>query len=157
MPFEDEDLEEEFEGNKLKNISSKKSIFDSKTKKPNKADFNKKIDAIEVNRNSYTARLLDFNKRYFGFLNDKTLKQNKNILVREMERTSLSEMLKLAEEINLDEREAENQGSLGLISTLLQANLIQRNQINNLDFEVDSLKKEISLIKSKLFESIKKD
>lgn len=151
MAFEnDESLSEiDVDKAKLKKVSSRKSIFE-KSNKPSKEEFEKKVTASENNRSNYANQFIEYSKKYLNILNDKTLKENKNILVRELERTFLSEMLKLTKDVNNDENEEDNQGSLGLMSILLQANVLQRNHINLLEYNADLLKKEFAQLKKQV-------
>lgn len=76
-------------------------------------------------------------------MNDKTLKQNKNIFAREMERELLTKMAQLAIEVNNDQHEHEGMGSLSWIILLLKTCLNQRDKINQLEFSFSQLEKKL--------------
>lgn len=147
MPFDEEDDDSLTESNKnarLKKVSSKKSIFDGLPKKPSADEFNAKVDRIQERDNSYKSRAATLATKFVNFLADKTLKQNKSIFVKEVEKEVLTDMIALAVEINNDPIEKEGMGSLGWITLLFRISLAQRDRINELEYNLGELNKKFS-------------
>lgn len=152
MPFdEEEDLEEKSNIKLgLKNISSQKSIFDTIPKKPTKDDLDKKVSSIQKNNSSYKVKAADLAMQFNKAINDKTLKENKSIFVKEMEKELLTNMAQLAIDVNNDQYEQEGMGSLSWIILLLKNSLSQRDKINQLEFLISQLEKKINLISKEI-------
>ena len=141
-PFEEDELEpEEDYKTKVKKVSSQKSIFDSQQKKVTQEEFRKK--ALEVNEQSsdYKKRAAELALKYKKTMEDKTLVKNKSIFSNEVEHELISDMIKLAIDINNDPNEKEGMGSLSWITVLLKSSFSQRDRINELEYETLQLKK----------------
>lgn len=148
MPFDEEDddsLTEVHKNTRLKTVSSKKSIFDGLPKKPTQEEFNAKVDRIQEREDSYKMRAATLATKFVNFLKDKTLKQNKSVFAKEIEKEVLTEMIALAVDINNDPIEKEGMGSLGWITLLFRISLAQRDRINELEFNLSELNKRISV------------
>ena len=144
MPFnEEEDLTPKVPKIGLKNVSSQKSIFDAKPKKPSQEDFDNKVQKIQETNSGYKAKAADLALQFRKLLEDKTLLQNKNVFARELEKEILTNMAELAIEINNDPHEQEGMGSLGWVILLLKTVLSQRDRINNLEYTISLLDKKI--------------
>lgn len=142
MPFDEEpeELAEAPNNNGLKKISSKKSIFDSKPKKPNADDLKETVKKIENNNLGYKKKAAEIAILFKKALGDKTLPQNKSIFLKETEQELLSNLINFAEEINQDPNEQESMGSLMCITLLLKTCFHQRDRINLLEYDVFQLK-----------------
>jgi len=125
----------------LKNISSQKSMFDTDDKKVTQQDFDNKIKSIQESKSSYKKRSADLVLKFKKIMSDKTLKQNKNVFVVEMEKEVVLEMIKLAIEINNDVDEEDGMGSMSWITLLLQQVIAQKDRINELEYQLFQLKK----------------
>lgn len=148
MPFDEEDDDSLTESNKntrLKKVSSKKSIFDGLPKKPSPDEFNAKVDHIQERGDSYKSRAAALATKFVGFLADKTLKQNRSIFAKEVEKEVLTDMISLAVDINNDPIEKEGMGSLGWITLLFRVSLAQRDRINELEYNLSELNKKFSI------------
>jgi len=144
MPFnEEEDLTLKVPKIGLKNVSSQKSIFDAKPKKPSQEDFDHKVQKIQETNSGYKAKAAELALQFRKLLEDKTLLQNKNVFARELEKEILTNMAELAIEINNDPHEQEGMGSLGWVILLLKTVLSQRDRINNLEYTISLLDKKI--------------
>lgn len=140
MPFDEEDnVEEKRTKSGVKNVSSQKSIFENKPKKPTLDSFKQTVAQVEENKSVYRKRANELASSLLELMNDKTLAANKNIIQKDVERETLSNLLKLAEEINNDENENEGTGSLFLNTLLFKCILLQRDKINALEYEVSKL------------------
>ena len=145
MPFDEESEEEVLPPKKsgLKKASSQKSIFDDMPKKPSQKDLDNRVKRTQDKLSGYRAEGAELSKKYIGLLQDKTLKQNKSLFVREMEQEVITSMVQLAIDINNDPAEQEGMGSLGWITLLLKVCLSQNNKINDLEYKTSLLEKKI--------------
>ncbi len=143
MPFEDDEAPIAAINSGLKNVSSKKSIFESLPKKPSSEEFEKKVKEMQDRSSGYKKRAAELAVSFKKLLEDKTLAQNKNIFASEFERELLSKMINLAIEINNDPNEQEGMGSLGWITLLFKTVLSQRDRINNLEYTISQLEKKL--------------
>jgi hypothetical protein len=142
MPFDEEEDDLEPVSNKgLRKVSSQKSIFDSTPKKQTKQEFDQKIKTIQERSSGYKQRAAEFSAQFKKAMLDKTLLQNKNVFAQEMESELLSNMIKLAVEVNVDPNEQEGMGSLMWVILLLKTCLMQREKINSLEYQVAQLEK----------------
>lgn len=138
QPFEEEDSPQK---SGLK-ISNNKSMFQTQ-KKPSKEESAQKANQLNEQANSYSKRASDLAGKFTKMLNDKTLTENKNLFIQDIEKEILSELLKLGVEINLDESQQEGMGSMGLISLLFKSVISQRDKINNLEYKLEKISFEI--------------
>lgn len=144
MPFDEEDDDQELAPKVgLKNVSSQKSIFDAIPKKPTQNDLTQKVNQVQERASVYKMRAADLSSKFIQIMNDKTLKQNKNIFAKEIERELLTQMAQLAIDINNDQNEKEGMGSLSWIVLLFKTCLNQRDKINQLEFNFSQLDKKL--------------
>lgn len=143
-PFENDEEDEKDPGPKkerLKNVSSQKSIFEDAPKKPTQQDLEKQVQAREEKGSGYKQRASDLAIKFRKLTEDKTLPSNRSIFANEMEREVLSEMISLAIEINNDPNEQEGMGSLSWITLLFKTSLAQRDRINKLEYAILQMEK----------------
>lgn len=145
MPFDEEDSDQDLApSNKgLRKISSKKSIFDDIPKKPSQDEFEAKVKKVHDRSSNYKVQAADYSSQFKKIISDRTLVQNKNVFSTEIETELLSNMIKLAVEVNTDPNEQEGMGSLMWIILLLKTCLSQRDRINKLEYIVTQLEKKI--------------
>ncbi len=125
------------------------SIFAKIPKKPSPQEFEKKADESNDRQEDYKTRGADLAVKYKSVLQDKTLSQNKTSIVLEIEQKVLQDLVALAQEMNVDQDETEGQGSLAVSAIALKCILLQRDKINNLDFKLEKMEKELkSLVKN---------
>lgn len=141
MPFDEEDDSQESFKNNLKKVSSQKSIFDSMPKKPSQKDFNEQVKQVEDRKMSYKQQAAELSLSFKKMMSDKTLPQNRNIFLNEIEQDTLSKLINLGSTINQDPNEQESMGSLMLITLMLKTCLYQRDRINKLEYIVSQLDK----------------
>jgi len=147
MPFdeeEDDTLSALPNKDRLKNVSSQKSIFDSTPKKPTQQELDQKVQAREEKGSGYKQRASELAIKFRKMQEDKTLPSNRSIFANEMEREILSEMISLAIEINNDPNESEGMGSLSWITLLFKTSLSQRDKINKLEYALLQMEKNSS-------------
>lgn len=150
MPFDEEDdldvLPSKNQG--LKKVSSQKSIFDEMPKKPNQQDFDKRVKSSQEKILGYKSSAGELSKKYINLLQDKTLKQNKSLLVRQMEQEIIASMVQLAIDINNDPQEQEGMGSLSWVTLLLKVCLSQNLRMNELEYNISLLENKIKQLES---------
>jgi len=145
MPFDEEDIDlsKDTKRGGLKKVSSQKSIFDKMPKKPT-ININDAAKDIEKRKLTYKEIAAELSLQFKKAMADKTLPENKNVFQIEAEQEMLSEMVKLAVDVNNDEYEDEGMGSLMWVILLLKTNLNLRNQINLLEYELIQQKKSVN-------------
>jgi hypothetical protein len=127
----------------LKNVSTQKSIFENKPKKPTQQDLEERVKQIQDKDLSYKQKAAELALLFNKAMDDKTLKQNKNIFALDFEKDLLSRMVKLAVEINNDEAEKAGMGSMGWVSVLLKTCFNQRDRINHLEYMLSQIEKKM--------------
>jgi hypothetical protein len=159
MPFdEDKESEKELRKTGLKQVSSKKSIFDDMPKKQSLEDFQEKVKKVEESNLGYKKKAAELSVSFKKMILDKTLSQNRNVFIQESEQEVLANMIKLATEVNVDPNEQEGMGSLMWVILLLKTCLVQRDKINSLEYELFELKnKGITSIKSTILQEIRQE
>lgn len=148
MPFDEEEQEETHSPTKdgLKKVSSQPSLFDKMPKKPTQADLDYKVQQVQERATGYKLKVSEFAIAFNNAVKDKTLRKNKNIIQRDMERELVDEMIKFAFQVNEDPNEQEGAGSVSLILLLLQANLFHRDRINELEYNQAQMQKKIDAL-----------
>lgn len=133
-PFDEEPKEPRENKVTLKQVSSQKSMFDDKPKRPTQQEFQQQVHSSQERSSSYKKRASDLAIQFAKTMSDKTLPQNKNIFVKESQRELLQNMVQLARDINNDPNELESDGSLIWIVVLFNTCLDQRDRINQLEY-----------------------
>jgi hypothetical protein len=146
MPFDEEDddtLEPQPVKTGLKKVSTQKSIFDDMAKKPTQEDLNKKVKHLQEKDSSYKVNFAELAIELSKVMNDKTLRENKNVFSKEIESELLKKLVNLATQVNND-AENEGEGSIGLITLLLKISLLQRDRINSMEYRISLLEKNMA-------------
>jgi hypothetical protein len=129
-------------------ISNKGSMTEALPKKPSVEGFEQKAAEVNDTLNSYGIRASDLALRFKRVLDDKTLPQNKNPFQQAAESELLNGLVQLSIDMNLDQNEIESMGSVGLSALLLKTALLQRDRINDLEYRLSLLDKQIRELKS---------
>jgi len=82
--------------------------------------------------------------KFLKTLNEKMLSVNKSPIAKSVEKTNVMELVNLALSINQDENKPEGYGSIALCNLLLKSMLNQRDRINELEFKLEKVSKELS-------------
>jgi hypothetical protein len=160
MPFDEEEDSGPSEQSKktgLKKVSNQKSIFDGKIKPPSQEDFEEMVQKKQDRKNGYKQKAADLAIKFRKTMEDKTLPENKNSFMKDIERDLLTDMINLAIEINSDQSETEGMGSLSWITLLMKTILAQRDKINILEYNVENLNKKINTLEVSLDKMKKSD
>lgn len=89
----------------------------------------------------YKQRMNDLAVKFKAMIEDRTLVDNKTILVKEVEGETLQKLIQLASEMNADEAQDEGLGNTALSMLLMKVLLLQRDRINTLEFKLEKLGK----------------
>jgi hypothetical protein len=148
MPFDEDEVLPSNQSKKIgiKKVSEQKSIFESMPKKPTPAEFEKKVQQVVEKDSSSQKKAAEFILQYKKTMEDKTLPQNKNQFQKDVELDLLRGMVTLAQEANNDGRENEGEGSLICIVALLKNSFTQRDKINNLEYSLSQITKQIAAL-----------
>lgn len=145
VPFEDDALDDET----IKSEALKANpFFKKKGNKPSASDFEKAADEKNNKVNSYKDRAAELASSFKKILDDKTLLQNKNVFSLDLEKEIISNLAKLAIDMNTDENEIEGIGSVSIITLLLRASIIQRDKINSLEYKASLLENRVKELES---------
>ena len=143
MPF-DESPKDPKQRIGLKNINGQKSMFENIPKPPTQQEFQQKVQEAGDKMSGYKQQAANLFIQFSKAINDKTLSVNRNLFAIEAEKEMLQSMVQLAIQVNNDPLEQEGMGSLTWITCLFKTCLAQRDRINDLDFELEKIKKQLS-------------
>jgi hypothetical protein len=149
MPFDEEESPAPVSNKKSLKINNDKSIFVKKND-VSQEDFEKNISNMQGKSAEYALRAAELSSSFRKILDDKSLVKNKNVFQLDVERQILESLIQLSIEMNEDEDEKEAMGATGLVALLLKTSLIQRDRINNLDFNSVQLESKILILEEKL-------
>jgi hypothetical protein len=150
VPFEDDALDDET----IKSEALKANPFFKKSNKPSASDFQKAADETNNKVNSYKDRAAELASSFKKILDDKTLIQNKNVFSLDLEKEIISNLARLAIDMNTDENEIEGIGSVSIITLLLRSSIIQRDKINSLEYKTSLLENRIKELESAAKKSV---
>jgi len=88
-------------------------------------------------------------KNFIELITDKTLIENKGSIALHAENQVVSDLAKLAIDMNNDETQDEGMGSIGLLVLMFKTALSQRNRINALEYKLQKLEKNPSSVQSR--------
>lgn len=89
----------------------------------------------------YKNRAFTLGKTFIELISDKTLIENKGSIAQNAENQVVSDLAKLAIDMNNDETQDEGMGSIGLVVLLFKTVLSQRNRINALEYKLQKIEK----------------
>lgn len=145
MPFDDAEIKPKVSVKQ----QGAKSMFDNAPKKISKQESEKRASEVNDQLNSYTVRAAEVVPQFIKLLDDKTLPANKNVFANDLEKEVITKMVELARDMNVDEYEESESGSVNLIAFLLRCLLIQRDKINGLDYTITQLKSDLKTLLNK--------
>jgi hypothetical protein len=145
MPFDEEEVKPSLQSQRigLKKVTGP-SIFDSMPKKPGPEDLKQQVEQFQEKVSSFKVKASKLASDFYKTMGDKTLPQNKNTFQKEIEFELLRDMVKLAQEVNADDKEREGEGSLAWITVLLRTCFGQRDRINLLEYQLSIFEKKLS-------------
>ncbi len=142
-PFLDEVTPETAKITKGTKLDNQRSMFAKKNS--DKVSFEESADKYVGELKDRNKRAFDLAKQFMDVMKDKTLPENKSVIVQDIEREVKNKLLQLSIEINNDENEEnDGMGSLAIISLLLKTVMLQRDSINLLEYKLKTLEKKMS-------------
>jgi hypothetical protein len=138
--FQEDNRDHRDDNNQNLKLSAEKSRF-SKSKKvePTEEDFKKEVQEFKKKEVEVRSKIAELTNRYKGAILDKTVSENKSPLQRDMESSIIQELANLGLRLDNDQDQPEGIGSIGLCNLLLQINVLQRDAINKLGYEISKL------------------
>lgn len=129
-------------GVKLKNKNAEKAEQDRIAKLNYKQQFEASADRTIEYQSEKTRKSVEVISKFLNLSQDKTLPRNKGAIAKDVEKEIRQELLNFAIDLNNDEAE-ENMayGSIIAINVLLKIILLQRDRLNEIEYELESLKK----------------
>jgi hypothetical protein len=131
-------------GVKLKNKNAEKAEENRLAKENMKNHFSQTADKAVEYAGEKQKRAVEVISRFFNLTKDKTLVRNRGGISSDVEQEIRQDLCRLALDLNNDESEADNgSGSVIAISILLKIILAYRDRINELEFKVENLERNV--------------
>ena len=133
--------EVEIKSNKtLKINNSKSSVPQQNIQTPN---INNNISKILESEEEQKKIAFTLTTKLLSMMKDKTLDGNKDTISRDEEKKVISEYVNFARLINSDPSKEESLGTLSLVTSMTRCILVQRDRINELEYESQKLRKSV--------------
>ncbi|MFZ4795866.1 MAG: hypothetical protein ACOYMA_00135 [Bacteroidia bacterium] len=133
--------EVEIKSNKtLKINNSKSSVPQQNIQTPN---INNNISKILESEEEQKKIAFTLTTKLLSMMRDKTLDENKDKISRDEEKKVISEYVNFARLINSDPSKEESLGTLSLVTAMTRCVLVQRDRINELEYESQKLRKAV--------------
>jgi hypothetical protein len=128
-------------------LSAKKSRFaknEDEQKSPTKEEFEKEVRQFKARDMDQRNKIAQLSSQYKGILLDKTHEDNKSPIQKDLEASIIKELATLGLQLDNDQDQPEGIGSIGLCNLLLQANILQRDVINKISYEIVKLNRTVA-------------
>jgi hypothetical protein len=136
-------------GVKIRNKSSIQREQEEKEREEYKAKFEENADKTVQYHNEKSSKAIKIISVYLKMIEDKTLAKNRGSIANDVERENRQNIIQLAIDMNNDENEEDNgKGSIVVLSAVTKILLMQRDRLNELEFEVEQLKRELKKLSS---------
>jgi hypothetical protein len=128
-------------GKKSLRIDNKQSTIQAPqgNQSETKEEAIKAINEIAQSNNSYNEKAVSLANMFKKTLLDKTLADNKSVIAADAEKDLINNLSRLALEIENDQFSDPGMGPIGLSTLIFRLLLIQRDQINQLSYELEKL------------------
>jgi hypothetical protein len=134
---------------KLKTKAVAQKEQDAQERKEYEARFEENAEKTIKYHDEKSKKAIDIISRYLKMTEDKTLKRNRGSIANDVEREIRQEIINLALDMNNDENEEDNgKGSVVVLSAVTKILLVYRDRLNDMEFEVQQLKRELSKLSS---------
>ena len=131
-------------GVKLKNKAAEQAAEDKRQREEYKRKFDERADQTVQHHSQQGNRAIETISRFMKMTEDKTLVRNKGGIANDVEREIRQDLIQLALDMNNDETEEDNgKGSVVVLSVVTKILLMQRDRINELEYELQQMKKDI--------------
>lgn len=148
IPFEDDENPPQFTPKRTLKITNERSSIKANASKPE--DFRNKIAEILSKEDERNKLAFDLTQKYLAILKNKTLDEAKNIIIRDGEKSSIKDLIDFIRIVNSDENMEENIGTMSLLTTILHCMLLQRDRINELEYQFSKLNREVIILNAKI-------
>ncbi|MFA5757975.1 MAG: hypothetical protein WC942_01160 [Clostridia bacterium] len=129
-------------GVKLKNKNAEILEKEKQEKEEYKQKFNKLADKTIEYQDQKSKKAVDCVSKFLSLATDKVLPRNKGVIASDVEREIRQDIIQLALDLNNDETEEDNgKGSVVVLSVLTKIILLYRDRLNDLEYELECLKK----------------
>lgn len=154
MPFEDDEKDlESLPDPKIK-IKGQKPVASPLNQA---REFQGRAKEAHERSEEFKTQALELSKKFMEMVKDTTLLENKGQIAKNVEGQIISDLAKLGIDMNNDETQDEGMGSIGLVLLLFKTVLYQRNRINSLEYRVQKLEKNSSVVQSRDPETSRSD
>jgi len=137
-------------------INNANSMFANQPKKPTQRETEQIIGEIKEQENEFKVRALELAHNFKKMIDNKTIPTNINQFQVDLERDIINQLAQLGIDMNNDEYEqVDGMGSIGLSTLLFRCMIIQRDKINQLSYDLESLGKIVKKLESKLIDEKK--
>lgn len=144
-PFESDDAPVARPAKTVK-ISNSNSSVPENIPKPD--DFRKNIDKILAQEEEQKRLALQLATIFISVIKDKKLDSAKDPVTRDKEKQSVIDLIDFARLINSDEHQEDNIGTMSLLSTMMRLMIYQRDRLNELEYELHKMSREVSALKN---------
>lgn len=140
-PFDENNINFVKKGVKITNENS--SI--KKEDRVKEVDFRQRVSEIINEEEEQKKIAYDLIKKYMTAIKSKKLDETKDLKVRESEQKIIKDLIDFSRIVNSnpDENQEDNVGTMFLLTFVLRCLYIQRDRINELEYECNKLRKEI--------------
>lgn len=145
---DDKDHMKENANNGLK-LSAKKSRFakSDEPKPPTEEEFKDEVRKFKKRDNDQRNKVADLANKYKSILVDRTVEDNKSPIQKDLEMSIIKDITQICLQLDNDQDQPEGIGSIGLCNLLLQANILQRDIINKLSYDISRLNRVVEKLK----------
>jgi hypothetical protein len=131
---------------KLKTKAAAQKEQDAQEREEYKARFEENAERTVKYHDEKSKKAIDIISRYMKMTEDRTLNRNRGSIANDVEREIRQEIIKLAEDMNNDENEEnDGKGSVVVLSVVTKILLNYRDRLNDMEFEIQQLKRELKL------------
>jgi hypothetical protein len=136
-------------GVKLKTKAAVQKEQDEQERKDYEVRFEENAEKTIKYHDEKSKKAVDIVSRYLKVTEDKTLNRNRGSIANDVEREIRQQIIQLALDMNNDENEPDNgKGSVIVLSVVTKILLTYRDRLNDLEFEVQQLKRELNKLSS---------
>jgi hypothetical protein len=121
-----------------------------KPKPDTSAAFNEQAEKVFSKIEEYKQRSFDLGSKFKAIIEDKRLVINKTQINKDIELEILQKLIALANELNTDENQPEGAGGTALAMLLMKMLLIQRDNMNNIEYKLEKIEKALDVLASEV-------
>lgn len=136
-------------GVKIKTKAALQHEKDKKEREEYQSRFEENADKTVQYHDEKGKKAIDIISRYLKMTEDRTLSRNRGTIANDVEREIRQQLIQLALDMNNDENEEDNgKGSVVALSAVTKVLLIYRDRLNDVEYELQQLKREVNKLSS---------